>query len=264
MESNEQMVNLLTNVALQAVREFAMMQRVDVSSVRPDFTTYKGSRSPKEVLAFIAKVDQNLKQKQVKDDVEKINYFVKHLEGDAQIWWSRVSSSMEQESSYHSVIDAFKEAFLDPNHEIDFKRRFKTIRQFSSVADYVRDYRELMSQFPPNYSLEDLFRDFFLIGLKSNVQAQVRATEPINVDRAMTIALEVGSSYTNPYRNSANRFYKPPSTNNTPSQNHLGAEPMDIDGIEASKRYRPPVCFKCGRTGHKRPDCPLKEEGQSN
>lgn len=266
MEQNEQMVSLLTNVALQAVREFSMMQKMDVSSVKPDFTTYKGSRNPRDVFAFLAKIDQNLRQKQVEDDLDKINYFIKHLEGDAQIWWARVARSLEQEGTYECVVRAFKEAFLDANYDINYKRKFKGMRQFNSVADYVRDYRELMRQFPPGYTLEDLFKDFFLLGLKPNVQAQVRALEPANVDRAMVIALEVGSAFGSGYGNSNSGFNKAQGTKSSMANNHFGPAPMDIDEIKASnaEKYANHVCNACGKLGHIMRICPLNSQGQSN
>lgn len=225
-------------------------------SVKPEIGTYDGTRSAEKVLAFISKLESSFQIKGMTNDKDKVLYFARHLEGSAQIWWSAVYNQFIN-GEYQQLITEFKENFIDANYMINLKRRFFTMKQTGSVAGYVTTFRDVCRQLEPGYAGEELCKDLFLNGLIPNVQSQVRAQQPMSIESAIIIALEVGSVAGTNAKGMIRR-------------NHLGYAPMDVDNveidgdnvnIEAFEHSRGVVkCFYCKKRGHMKKDC-LKRKG---
>lgn len=73
--------------------------------------------------------------------MDKINYFAKHLDGPALLWWSAVRDGFLQdinENTYEQIIDVFKKYFIDPNYMAIVRRIFFGMKQSNtSIAGYV-------------------------------------------------------------------------------------------------------------------------------
>lgn len=258
----------LQSKLVKAIELIAQGQANSIS-VKPEIGTYDGTRSAEKVLAFISKLESTFEIKGMVKEQDKILYFARHLEGSAQIWWSAVHNQFAN-GGYKQLIAEFKENFIDANYMINLKRRFFSMRQTGSVAGYVTAFRDICRQLEPGYAGEELCKDLFLNGLIPNVQSQVRAQQPMSVEAAIMIALEVGSvTGTN--------------AKGIMRKNNLGYSPMDVDNVElddqgnfinveAFEQSRGDMkCFFCKKRGHLKRDCikrkkyieQLKGQGQS-
>lgn len=260
-EWSEKMMKTITEVALQAIREYHQPER----SVKPEIQTYRGSRRPEALIAFLSKLENAFQIKGYVSDQQKITYFARHLEDSAQVWWNAFQGKA-LEWTYEHVIVLFKEAFLDANYEITLKKRLFASKQVGSVASYVSFFRETLLQLKNDYASNELYKDLFLFGLKPFVESQVRAQQPASLESAITIALEIGSvsgSTKGTGGHTSKRFRE---------TSH--GEPMEVDQLEIDevdiqnareKRYDKYKCYYCQQYGHVKKDCTkrLKDRGQS-
>ena len=87
------------------------------------------------------------------------------------------------------------------NHYTDVRDRYTSMRQISSVSDYINRFRSVVVELPHESDEDQVYQ--FLKGLKPEIQASTRTHKPRTLKAAMDIADEADRAKVHAYRGSA-------------------------------------------------------------
>jgi Retrotransposon gag protein len=123
----------------------------------------------------------------------QILFAASYLQGSAATWWrQRFELNTPSSAITWDVFTAGLRAQFRPINAAKLARdRLATIRQVTSVADYVARFQNIMLDLP-NMDEEDRI-DRFLRGLKSHVQESVALQQPTSILKAYALANTVDS-----------------------------------------------------------------------
>jgi hypothetical protein len=207
----------------------------------------------------------------------RVSYAATLLRGNALTWWQSLSPNARP-----TEWEAFKNALITYHQPISAvsvaRDRLAQLTQRTSVANYVKDFKDLALNIP-NFS-EDERLDRFKRGLKHDVRLHVALANPPTFEEAVTIAGQVDDiMYT--FRRG---HMIEPRTSNRP-ENFNQATPMELDAVTRndysdqksdqtrrptkkswssnsgrSEEQRKGLCFYCKEPGHLAIQCPKKQQ----
>lgn len=198
------------------------------TSTRIDFSPFRGvSRNASEVLSFLTRLNGcfNIKGWGLDHNVEKIHYFVKHLDGPAMTWWTAVKPAFEEnpQLTFKDVLEELKKYFIDPNYMAAVKKTFFSMQQRSpSIPSYV-------NQLDTDYAADEIKMDVFISAPRDDVAGHVRSLRPTTLEDAILSALSLDNGVPVTRRSHNNRGYNASNLGG-------GHTPMDIDHVEAKKK----------------------------
>ena len=123
---------------------------------------------------------------------DMVHLAVSRLEGDAFIWWHQLTYRGEDYELGKLAWSDFKselvDAFVDIDHELKLRRKLASLRQQSSVANYVKQFRQTILELGHSAPDDAALLFMFMEGLKPDVQMQVLLARPTLLTEAEQIA----------------------------------------------------------------------------
>jgi hypothetical protein len=200
-----------------------------------------------------------------------------HFKGAAGIWLQAVHKRLAG-LDWLSFTSLLCTRFGRDRHQL-LIRQFYSIKQLTSVADYIERFDVLMNHLL-SYS-EDTHPFYFLTrfieGLHSDIRAVVMIQRPADLDTACSLALlqeedSEGESLSPPRYSDQHYFCLPSKGNSLPLQTTTTRPPSRADDQRRSDASRTPVderitalrayrrekglCYKCGERWSKEHTCP--------
>jgi hypothetical protein len=256
-----------------------------VKPVRPSI--YNGVKDYSTLENWISSVDSyfaltNARPPQI------YHYLNTIFTGDAAIWYRYHYKLSEANTLEWSTIrDAMRNYFTPPNRDRRLLDQWASLRQTTSVVEYVAQFLKLAMQIP-NLTADHLL-DKFLRGLKPRTRMELELKEPKTIAEAIRLA----------DRYDAIMFTKtvnlgPSNSKGKAIDYEPGGEPMQLDafrpdtkGKGSSSSSKPPnnnstsplkkltpeerdhlrsigACFKCRKTGHMAKECSTNSKNPKN
>jgi len=181
--------------------------------------------------------------------------------------------------SWEQFCEMVSERFDRDQHEL-LLRKLYSIKQTSSVTDYVTTFTTLVDQLTAYATSVDpiFFVTRFIDGLKPEIKVVVIVQRPKNLDTACTLVMlqEEAGGYPDPVRSAPSSHYKnvqalrnahplPPPPPKADKQDSVQAMPVSassssdaVSKLSALKQYRKALglCYKCGAKWSKDHRCP--------
>lgn len=234
---------------------------------------------------WLYKMDLYLQATQVPDQLRVITT-VSFLQGNAMTWWRAMIGSRDPTTiTWQDFTTHIRKEFVPTNAVKSAREKLKRLAQHSSVAAYVRDFRNLALQIPDMSDAEKL--DRFVTGLKPQVRRDVDQFDPSTFDDAVARAERADNL--NFYSNSRLSFNSPNRFNSLQEDSSSQvprSTPMDLSSMRATgssnninsrsrqftkltpqereKLRRENKCFYCREGGHPLSKCPRKPRSPSS
>ncbi|CAI5475466.1 unnamed protein product [Closterium sp. Yama58-4] len=188
------------------------------------------------------------------------------LRGSAVAWWQSVRPAIQ-------IWQQFKEALVASYEPINAmakaRDRLANLRQRTSVADYIADFRDISTEISDLSTAEAL--DKFKRGLKDDVRMEVEVQGCSTLEEMARVAERYDEIHFGSRRSRFNRGMRFSPNMFQPIQGEqrggAGPTPMELDTIDRNKEKRKGFagnCFKCGKRGHKALNCPTKSRQPGN
>ena len=178
-----------------------------------------------------------------------VHHIASFLEGDAAIWWrhhcqQQDDGTVAQPRHWKELRKLMTEQFQVFNHETEIRDQYVSLRQTSSVNQYIARFRALVLELPHESEEQKIY--FFLRGLKPDIQARTRTHKPKTLARAMDIADEADRAHYHAYRGRRFQYGSMPAADAGVSEEIMPAEgtiddapepvPMDINALTSQQR----------------------------
>lgn len=154
----------------------------------PKPLVFKGVRDAQEVENFLWHSENYFKCNKVRSDDTKINTAVLYLTEMAMLWWKREESEIEKGlcaiDTWEQFKGEFKKAFFPNNIIYEAKRKFRELRQTSSVRAYVKEFTTLTLQIP-NLTDDDMMF-LFMDDLQNWARTELECQQVRTIDEAIT------------------------------------------------------------------------------
>lgn len=203
-----------------------------------------------------------------------------HLSGKALDWWQH-HLTQNPMPTWDKFSDAIKTKFVPAMDLESAKDKLHECRQRTTAARYVQEFDDLRLLIPD--SSFDL-NHAFVWGLKPELKARVRIEKPASLEDAQQLAIMLDEAlYPHLFKSSpsfspSSHHPRPAPLRSAPPRNALPrstlhrppyqqTSPMELDAIDnqqpvLARNGRPITCFRCGKPGHMRDQCPLNRAAQ--
>jgi hypothetical protein len=242
-----------------------IQQQRHVASFRCKVKPYSGAEA-EDVDAFIYDLKQAFEARGV-PEADRILFVSEYLTGPAKVWFRTNRARIDDWNEFEQDI---RNEFADPYQEFNKIAELFTVKQVTTVLDYVARFRS----FARYYSeLPDIWQVYvFQLGLKEATKRDLRIRQPETLDEAIQFSIAFDkASFANigsvkglgfkgklqkprppkPYQNKDKASFSP-SAASTASE-FTGIEPMDIGSVKVK-------CHMCKQWGHYRRDCPQEKK----
>ena len=204
---------------------------------------YEGKRDSLVVETWLYQVDVYLNllpvanPNVVVNDETKVMIATTLLKGHAANWWYMLVQSGQAPNQWENFKAALRNEFVPQNSERRNRDKLRVLRQTASVAGYLTAFRNLVIAIPGMNEAEKL--DRFTAGLKNEVKIEVLKANPVDLNTASQIALNVD-----------NAIYASGMFNRSAFLANAGPQPMEIGNVERGAHYRGKA-FKKGKVNVK-------------
>lgn len=240
---------------------------------KPEF--FFGSQDkPPLVRTWLYQIEQYFRLWPTMTDGDKINHAVTLLRSHAMNWWQQMQSlarmgTVEEVCTFEQFKTAIEAQFGGFETTERARDLLASLRQVSSVENYVRRFREALLLLGDGNYLDADMRHRFVLGLKPWIQRVVRIEAPETLREAMELAERIG-------RVRVTGLDYGPSGSGNSAPRTVPPVPMEVDAITASSpnpsgrkkltdREREYLrknngCFYCRKinAGHDSRNCPEK------
>ena len=213
---------------------------------------FDGKRDFLAVSTWLYKMEQYLHLMEVfakgvtMTEENRVVYASTFLSGNAAIWWYTQVKANCAPSTWDTFKAALRKEFIPEDHVRRARDKFRRLRQLSSVAQYLAEFRNLCLVIPDFHQSEKL--DKFISGLKYSVRVEVLKSNLETFEDAAKVALRVDSVLWNSGHRRTSSVRSTPET---------GPTPMEIGNVQKSphtetqrdKDLRLNACFTCHVVG---------------
>lgn len=224
---------------------------LNIKPKRPD--AYDGKRDHMTVEAWIYSVESYLKLVQLGSTVaisdnDKMTFAATLFSGSAANWWFVVVQSNQVPETWIEFLSRIREEFVPFDAERLARDRLHSIKQVTSVVDFLNKFRNIILTIPGMTDGEKW--DRFRMGLKPHVRLEVMKSGKTTFEEAARIALNVDSALcgVGMFSGQSQTGFRIPSSD--------GPVPMDIGNIERSRgsrtsgrKRRNNKCWVCKKEG---------------
>ena len=245
-------------------------------AVKPSLpANFHGSRKDAELLeSWVFSVEEYFSLTDVMQDEMKIRVAGSLLRGSALTWYRSARSETAEElrvTTWAHFLRELRANFCPLNTTKLARDKLVTIRQTSSVREYIREFRTVLLDIPK--MAEDEKLDRFVRGLKPHVRREVEIREPKDLADACRLSEHHDAAYrsTDFHNSGSNRYNK----GNRPNRSSDGPQPMELNatgfqGPSSSKKFKRLTpqerqrlmdegkCLYCREAGHMLRDCPKR------
>lgn len=225
---------------------------------------FNGSRNAATVENFLFSVEQYLRGLAITNDEVKIATAQSFLRDTAQQWFRRRCLDAEKGGQGIETWEQFKaelrKKFSPSNANKEALRKFWRVRQTGSIADYVKEFTDLLLEVEGMPDNEILVR--FEDGLRDYARAEVSRGKPQTLDEAIAIVENMDDLFarkSNKDREDNERGHSKDHGHKeeTSSKPHVGRHKGPTEFTRPKQPPRP--CFTCGGP-HWTRDCPKRQQ----
>ncbi|CCH47012.1 Transposon Ty3-I Gag-Pol polyprotein [Wickerhamomyces ciferrii] len=254
IQNQRELNQMVQEMTAQMVRSVEMVnthaqsvnsgQNLVASTVK--IPTFYGKRDSTTVMSFLSSLNLSFDISRVTSDSKKIMLLGAKLIGEAQIWFNNLVGNDYENWSFDAVIKEFKGRFLPMNSQLEARKKIKNIRQEGSAEKYIRYFNSLVALLPDTFNNEEILLEFFLDGLKDDIEFELRAKNVMDLNEAFKLALTFDDIKLKGKRNHL-RNYEPSKYNNYDSPNTYNrfnnaghndhpADRMDLDALDVKPK----------------------------
>ena len=204
----------------------------EMASLKPSKPVpFEGKRDSLAVETWLYQVDVYLNLLQVAnpnmviDDETRVAFATTLLKGNAANWWFMLVQAGQAPGQWENFKVALRGEFVPQDSERRNRDKLRNLRQTGSVAGYLTTFRNLVIGIPGMNEDEKL--DRFCSGLKNEVKLEVLKANPVDLNAAAQIALNVD-----------NAFYGAGMFSRGSQSGSAGPAPMEIGNLENGTHYR--------------------------
>ena len=159
--------------------------------------SFDGTRDAMTVRAWLHSVEKYLRLIQVGQATQisaetAVDFASTFMTGTAANWWYTIVHEGKVPPTWEAFKLLVETEFVPQDSVIRARDRLNKLRQRTSVAAYLAEFRNVVIDIP-DMSGEKLAR--FSEGLKPHILLEVRKENPMRLDAAATIALSVDGAY---------------------------------------------------------------------
>ena len=160
--------------------------------------SFDGTRDAMTVRAWLHSVEKYLRLIQVGQATQisaetAVDFASTFMTGTAANWWYTIVHEGKVPPTWEAFKLLVETEFVPQDSVIRARDRLNKLRQRTSVAAYLAEFRNVVIDIPDMSEGEKLAR--FSEGLKPHILLEVRKENPMRLDAAATIALSVDGAY---------------------------------------------------------------------
>ena len=187
----------------------------------------------------------------IDDDDQMVSFAISNLRGKASEWaYSTLLADAHAFPDWPIFQEKIRAMYQPPNNEVLLQGRFFGMRQGNrSLQQYVQEMRTLCAALTQQPLPESVKVRGFMNGLRHGPSRQALFRQvPSTMEEAIHTAIveeqSFNSGMSTPWKGGGDK---------SGSKGHGGPTPMELGSAEV-------VCFNCGKRGHLKARCPVKQD----
>jgi hypothetical protein len=193
------------------------------------------------------------------------------LDGPARQWWSFAKNDINNFNDFRTQL---QKRFTPVDEALEARYKLRSLRQKGSAKEYTDHFNAII--LPLRNSNADDLIFAYVAGLKEKVRQHVLAARPRTLEDAMELAVsldrDLWQSAKHTSQSPRGGFFPTSRYQQSAATSTSGAAPMELGAIDTRRpvgnkvehRQRQPVCWRCGKMGHKMAQCKGKSLRPSN